>query len=139
MQPFIYWDIGTRFDLWQLKLLRFSFTKAFPKPLPMCACGQNKSTGDRSALLIFQRMEAIEQFKSFRNEFSKALKMIDEEGVITIEPSGGLSSFLADQKVTSWYRWNAFWISTGKTTGSALCGFMHRYAEANGMAYGEKP
>ena len=46
--------------------------KAFPKTIADVRLRQNKSTGDRSALLIFQRMEAIEQFKSFRNEFSKS-------------------------------------------------------------------
>ena len=45
------------------------FYEGIPETIADVRLRQNKSTGDRSALLIFQRMEAIEQFKSFRNEF----------------------------------------------------------------------
>jgi photosystem II Psb28-2 protein len=75
-------------NLWQLTSPTVQFYEGIPETISDVRLRQNTSTGDRSALLIFERMEAIEQFKSFRNEFSKALKMIDEEGVITIEPSG---------------------------------------------------
>jgi photosystem II Psb28-2 protein len=49
---------------------------------------QDQSTGDRIVLLLFEQLKAIEQFQSFRSRFSKALKLTDSEGVITIEPSG---------------------------------------------------
>lgn len=97
---------------------------------------QDRATGDRLVLLIFERLEAIEQFKSFRNRFSKALKLTDSEGVIAIEPTGVKFIFggpegddlkqvectLAIDREDHWERFMRF---------------MHRYADANGMAYGE--
>jgi photosystem II Psb28-2 protein len=47
---------------------------------------RNLDTGDRTVLLLFKQLKAIEKFQSFRSQFSKALKLIDEEGTITIEP-----------------------------------------------------
>ena len=49
---------------------------------------RHPATGDRSILLIFNQLRAIEAFQSFRSQFAKALKLVDEEGTITIEPSG---------------------------------------------------
>lgn len=114
------------------------FYEGIPETISDVRLRQNKSTGDRSALLIFEKMEAIEQFKSFRNEFSKALKMIDEEGVITIEPSGVKFIFggpegddLVRVECTLDIDRDDHW--------DRFMRFMHRYAEANGMAYGENP
>lgn len=97
---------------------------------------RDRTTGDRLVLLIFERLQAIEQFQSFRSRFSKALKLTDSEGVITIEPSGVKFIFtgpegddlkqvectLAIDREDHWDRFMRF---------------MHRYADANGMAYGE--
>lgn len=114
------------------------FYEGIPETISNVRLRQNQSTGDRSMLLIFERMEAIEQFKSFRNEFSKALKLIDEEGMITIEPSGVKFIFggpegddLVQVECTLEVDREDHW--------ERLMRFMHRYAEANGMAYGEKP
>lgn len=114
------------------------FYEGIPETISDVRLRQNQSTGDRSALLIFERMEAIEQFKSFRNEFSKALKMIDEEGVITIEPSGVKFIFggpegddLMRVECTLDIDQDDHW--------DRFMRFMHRYAQANGMAYGENP
>lgn len=97
---------------------------------------RNEATGDRVAVLLFERMQAIEAFQSFRSQFSKALRLTDSEGVITIEPSGVKFIFggpegddlkqvectLEIDRDDHWQRFMAF---------------MKRYAEANGMAYGE--
>ena len=99
---------------------------------------RDRSTGDRLVLLIFERLKAIEEFQSFRSRFSKALKLTDSEGIITIEPSGVKFIFggpegddlrqvectLAIDRDDHWERFMRF---------------MHRYADANGLAYGESP
>ncbi|MEL7316291.1 MAG: photosystem II reaction center protein Psb28 [Cyanobacteria bacterium J06559_3] len=99
---------------------------------------RDRATGDRIARLVFERLKAIEQFQSFRSRFSKALKLTDSEGVITIEPSGVKFIFggpegddlkqvectLAIDRDDHWERFMRF---------------MHRYADANGLAYGESP
>lgn len=99
---------------------------------------RDEATGDRLIVLIFERLKAIEQFQSFRSRFSKALKLTDDEGIITIEPTGVKFIFtgpegddlkqvectLAIDREDHWERFMRF---------------MHRYADANGMAYGESP
>jgi len=114
------------------------FYEGIPETIADVRLRQNKSTGDRSALLIFQRMEAIEQFKSFRNEFSKALKMIDEEGVITIEPSG-VKFIFGGPEGDELVQVECILDIDREDHWERFMRFMHRYAEANGMAYGEKP
>lgn len=97
---------------------------------------RHPDTGDRTVLLTFKQLKAIESFRSFRNEFSKALKLVDEEGTITIEPSGirfifggpdgdDLDRVECTLTIDREDHWDRF------------MRFMHRYAQANGMAYGE--
>jgi photosystem II Psb28-2 protein len=97
---------------------------------------RNRSSGARTVLMIFRKLKAIEQFNSFRSRFSKGMKLIDSEGEITVEPSsvkvifGGpdgddlerVECTLAIDQEDHWER---------------FLRFMNRYAEANGMAYGE--
>ena len=99
---------------------------------------QDKATGDRVVLLLFEQLKAIEQFQSFRSRFSKALKLTDSEGIITIEPSGVKFIFggpegddLKQVECTLTIDREDYW--------ERFMRFMHRYAEANGMAYGETP
>lgn len=112
------------------------FFDGIPEEISNVSLRQDSNTGDRIVLLLFERLQAIEQFRSFRSRFSKALKLTDSEGVIEIEPSGVKFIFsgpegddlkqvectLAIDRPDHWERFMRF---------------MHRYAEANGMAYGE--
>lgn len=97
---------------------------------------QDKATGARVVLLLFEQLKAIEQFRSFRSRFSKAFKLTDSEGVITIEPSGVKFIFagpegddLKQVECTLTIDREDYW--------ERFMRFMNRYAEANGMAYGE--
>lgn len=99
---------------------------------------RNADTGERTVLLLSKQLKAIEAFQSFRSQFSKALKLTDEEGVITIEPSGIRFIFGGDDgddlervECTLTIDRDDYW--------DRFMRFMHRYAEANGMAYGERP
>jgi photosystem II Psb28-2 protein len=114
------------------------FYEGIPETISDVRLRQNTSTGDRSALLIFEKMEAIEQFKSFRNEFSKALKMTDEEGVITIEPSG-VKFIFGGPEGDDLIRVECILDIDRQDHWERFMRFMHRYAEANDMAYGENP
>ncbi|HEY9762341.1 MAG TPA: photosystem II reaction center protein Psb28 [Trichocoleus sp.] len=112
------------------------FYEGIPEEISNVSLRRDRSTGVWRAVLFFERMEAIEQFKSFRNRFSKALKLTDEEGVITIEPSGIRFIFggpegddLKQVECTLEVDREDHW--------ERLMRFMHRYAEANGMAYGK--
>ncbi|MEB3232886.1 MAG: photosystem II reaction center protein Psb28 [Leptolyngbyaceae bacterium] len=97
---------------------------------------QDRSNGDRIVLLRFKRLKSIEQFKSYTNRFSKALRLSDDEGKIEVQPDGikfifggpegddlrGVECKFAIQQEDHWNRFMRF---------------MQRYADANGMAYGE--
>ncbi|HEY9736723.1 MAG TPA: photosystem II reaction center protein Psb28 [Trichocoleus sp.] len=113
------------------------FYEGIPEAISNISLRRDKSTGVRRIVLFFERMEAIEQFKSFRSRFSKALKLTDEEGVITIEPLGIRFIFggpegddLKQVECTLEIDRDDHW--------ERLMRFLHRYAEANGMAYGER-
>lgn len=112
------------------------FFEGIPEDLSDVSLRRNQTTGVRSVLMVFKELDAIERFRSYTNRFAKALLLTDAEGKIEIEPSsvkfifGGPEGnhlervecrFEIDQEA----HWERF------------MRFMHRYAEANGMAYGE--
>lgn len=112
------------------------FFDGIPEEISDVRLRRDQATGARSVLLLFERLEAIEQFKSFRNRFSKALKLTDSEGVITIEPTGVKFIFagpegddLRQVECTLTIDREDYW--------ERFMRFMHRYADANGMTYGE--
>ncbi|NEQ97205.1 MAG: photosystem II reaction center protein Psb28 [Cyanothece sp. SIO2G6] len=98
---------------------------------------RDRSNGDRIVILRFKRLKSIEQLRSYTNRFSKALRLSDEEGNIEVQPDGvkfifggadgddlrGVECKFAIQQEEHWDRFMRF---------------MQRYAEANGMAYGER-
>lgn len=112
------------------------FYDGIPEEISNVSLRQDKATGARVVLLLFERLQAIEEFQSFRSRFSKALKLTDSEGVITIEPSGVKFIFggpegddLKQVECTLTIDREDYW--------ERFMRFMNRYAEANGMAYGE--
>lgn len=99
---------------------------------------RDRATGDHVAVLTFERLEAVEAFQSFRSRFSKALRLTDSEGGITIEPSGLRFIFggpegddLKQVECTLTIDRDDHW--------ERFMRFMHRYADANGMAYDDSP
>jgi len=112
------------------------FYEGIPEEISNVSLRRDRATGDRIVVLLFERLKAIEQFQSFRSRFSKALKLTDSEGVITIEPTGVKFIFggpegddLRQVECTLAIDQEAHW--------ERFMRFMHRYADANGMAYGE--
>lgn len=97
---------------------------------------RHPATGDRSILLVFRQLRAIEAFQSFRSQFAKALKLVDEEGTITIEPSG-IRFIFGGPDGDDLERVECTLTLDRQDHWNRLMRFMHRYADANGMAYGE--
>ncbi|TVP64472.1 MAG: photosystem II reaction center protein Psb28 [Leptolyngbya sp. LCM1.Bin17] len=114
------------------------FYEGIPETISNVSLRHNPRTGDRQVVLTFERMEAIEQFKSFRNQFSKALKLIDEEGTITIEPEG-IRFIFGGPEGDELVRVECTLVIDRDDHWQRFMEFMHRYAEANGLAYGEPP
>jgi photosystem II Psb28-2 protein len=97
---------------------------------------RDRRTGVHVALLTFNQLKSIEQFNSYRKRFSQSLKLTDSEGQILMQPSSVQFVFGGDDgddlkrveckiEIDQDDHWQRF------------MRFMHRYAESNGMAYGE--
>ncbi|HEY9801382.1 MAG TPA: photosystem II reaction center protein Psb28 [Leptolyngbyaceae cyanobacterium] len=94
-------------------------------------------TGKRIVMMKFAQLKAIEGFNSFTKQSLNSLLLTDEEGEINVTPSSTRFIFGGDEgdelqgveckfEVERDDHWERF------------MRFMHRYAEANGMEYGEK-
>ena len=112
------------------------FFAGIPEELSNVSLRRSRNTGLRSVLMTFQRLQALEKFNSFRKTFAKSLRFSDVEGEISVTPSdikfifGGpegdeLKRVECKFAIEQDDRWERF------------MRFMNRYAEANGMAYGE--
>jgi photosystem II Psb28-2 protein len=113
------------------------FYDGVPEELVGISLRRNRNTGTRIMVLSFSQLQAIERFKSFTQKFNKALKMTDVEGVITIEPSSIQFVFGGDEG-DEIQRVECKLEVDREDHWERLMRFMHRYAEANGMEYGEK-
>ncbi len=99
---------------------------------------RDRGTGDRTMLLTFRRLRAIEQFQSFRSRFAKALKLVDEEGTIAIEPED-IRFIFGGPEGDDLQRVECSLVIDRDDHWDRLMRFMERYAQANSMAYGESP
>lgn len=107
-----------------------------PEELSGVSLRQGKTTGKRSAVLIFEKLESLEHFRSYWKRSANAVHLIDEEGEILIEPTGvrllyggpegeDLRRVECKLEINQDDRWERF------------MRFMNRYAESNEMVYGE--
>jgi photosystem II Psb28-2 protein len=98
---------------------------------------RGKDTGKRSVLLVFKSLKALEKFQSFTQQTYGDLRLIDEEGTISVQPTGIKFIYGGDEgddikrvecpfEVLDDQQWER------------VMRFLHRYAEANGMGYEEK-
>lgn len=97
---------------------------------------RGKTSGTRSAVLIFDKLESLDHFRSYWKRSANAVHLIDEEGEMVIEPSGvrliyggpegeDLRRVECKLEINQNDHWERF------------MRFMNRYAEANEMVYGE--
>ena len=112
------------------------FFEGISEDLSDVSLRRNQSTGVRSILLTFKTLKSLERFQSYTKRFNKALLLSDEEGDISIEPSsvkfifgGPEGDDLQQVKCKLEIDRDEHW--------ERLMRFLHRYAEANGMVYGE--
>ncbi|MBD2071071.1 photosystem II reaction center protein Psb28 [Leptolyngbya sp. FACHB-671] len=112
------------------------FFEGVPETLSDVSLRKNRTSGIRSVLLVFQELKSLERFRSYTKRFTNSVRLTDEEGEINIEPSsvqfvfGGpegddLKRVECKFEIDREDHWERF------------MRFMHRYAEANGMVYGE--
>ncbi len=97
---------------------------------------KNRSSAVRSVLMSFNSLKALDQFNSFTKKFSNSLVLTDEEGVINVEPSS-VKFVFSGPEGDDLERVNCTFEIEREDQWERFMRFMNRYAEANGMAYGE--
>ncbi len=105
-----------------------------PEELDNVKLRRSKTSGTRNVLFIFKRLNSLERFKSFTQQTYGDLRLTDEEGIISIQPSSTKFIFGGDEgddllrvecgfEIEPDDHWERF------------IRFMNRYAESNGMGY----
>lgn len=97
---------------------------------------RDKQTGDRIVLMSFERLNAIERFQSYTSRFSQALRLTDSEGRIEVQPDS-VQFVFGGPEGDDLQRVECKFAVTQDEHWERFMRFMHRYADANGMAYGE--
>lgn len=97
---------------------------------------RDRSTGVRTVLLTFRVLKSIERFRSYTSRFANALLLTDAEGKISIEPSS-IQFIFAGPEGDDLQRVECKLEIDQDEHWQRFMRFMRRYAEANGMVYGE--
>ncbi|MBD2021630.1 photosystem II reaction center protein Psb28 [Leptolyngbya sp. FACHB-36] len=115
---------------------RIQFFDGIPEALSDVSLRRNRQSGLRTVLMTFTELRSIERFNSFRNRFSRGLKLIDTEGEISVEPSS-VKFFFSGPEGDEFERMECRFEIDRDDHWERFMRFMNRYAEANGMEYGE--
>lgn len=98
---------------------------------------QNKKTNIYSVVFFFNKLKALEKFQSFTTKTYGDLRLIDEEGTISVTPSDTKFIFGGDDgddlkqvQCTFEIHQEEHWVR--------FMGFMERYARGNGMEFNKK-
>ncbi|MDX2096966.1 MAG: photosystem II reaction center protein Psb28 [Leptolyngbyaceae cyanobacterium bins.59] len=117
-------------------LVTIEFFENIPETIADVSLRRNRATGERSVVLIFKELRSIEKFNSFRNRFAGALKLADEEGIITVTPDS-VKFYFSGPEGDDFDKLECQFAISQDSDFERFMRFMHRYADANGMAYGE--
>lgn len=112
------------------------FFEGLPEELSNVSLRRSKTSGARSVVMTFNSLKAIERFNSFRKKFSNSMQLTDEEGVISVEPSG-VQFIFSGPEGDDLERVECKFEIEQEDHWERFMRFMHRYAEANGMGYSE--
>ena len=110
--------------------------KDIPEDISNVSLRRDVSTGAHIAVMEFESLASIEHFLSFRKSSANALHLLDSEGEILIEPSG-VKLFYGGEDGEDLKRVECKLEIDQDEHWERFMRFMHRYADANGMAYGE--
>ncbi|MBF2097546.1 MAG: photosystem II reaction center protein Psb28 [Gloeomargaritaceae cyanobacterium C42_A2020_066] len=95
---------------------------------------QDRATGMRAVQMSFTQLRAIEGLNSFTRTSFNRLKLTDEEGEISIQPSGSRLITGGDDG-GEFKRLEVTFEVTLEEHWERVMRFLERYAQANGMAY----
>lgn len=112
------------------------FFEGLSEELSNVSLRKNPNSGIRSVLMSFKSLKALEKFNSFTKKFSNSLNLSDQEGVISVEPSS-VKFIFSGPEGDDLERVDCKFEIEQEDQWERFMRFMNRYAEANGMAYGE--
>lgn len=112
------------------------FFEGIREELNAVSLRRNRSTGTRIVLMTFKQLKSIERFNSYRNRFANALRLTDSEGEISVTPSG-VKFIFGGPEGDELERVECRFEIDQEDHWQRFTRFMERYAEANGMEYGE--
>jgi photosystem II Psb28-2 protein len=107
-----------------------------PEELSGVSFRRTKSSNQHCAILKFEKLASLQHFLSFRASSSNAVHLIDEEGEILATPSG-IQFFYGGPEGEDLKRVECKLEIDQSDHWERFMRFMHRYAEANDMIYGE--
>jgi len=99
---------------------------------------RSKASGVRNVLMVFEKLNALDRFNSFTQRFAKGLRLRDEEGEITIQPDS-VQFIYSGAEGDDLERVECKFDILREDHWERFMRFMERYAEANGMVYGDTP
>ncbi|MBD2464047.1 photosystem II reaction center protein Psb28 [Oscillatoria sp. FACHB-1407] len=113
------------------------FFEGIPEELSDVSLRRNRSTGVRSVLLTFKQLKSIERFNSYTKRFAQGLRLVDSEGEISVEPDS-VQFVFGGPEGDELVRVECKFEIQREDHWERFVRFMNRYAEANGMEYGER-
>jgi photosystem II Psb28-2 protein len=107
-----------------------------PEELSGVSLRRDRATGSHVAVLQFESLASLDHFRSFRKRSRNAIHLLDEEGEVLIEPSG-IQLFFGGFEGDELKRVECKLEIDRDDHWERFMRFMHRYADANNLAYGE--
>lgn len=112
------------------------FFEGISEELSDVSLRRNRSSGVRSVMMMFKQLKATEKFNSFTKRFSNSMRLIDSEGTISVEPNS-VKFIFSGPEGDELERVECKFEIDNQDHWERFMRFMNRYAEANGMEYGE--
>ena len=113
------------------------FFQGVPENLSGVSLRRNKNTGVLIVLMVFESLNALEKFNSFTKGSAQNLRLMDSEGEILVNPSS-LKMIFGGDDGDELKRVECSFEIEREDHWERFTRFMERYAEANGMEYGER-
>jgi len=107
-----------------------------PEELSGVSLKRGKTSGKRSAILMFEKLASLENFRSYWKRSANVVHLIDEEGEMLVEPTG-VKLFYGGPEGEDLQRVECKLEIDQDDHWERFMRFMNRYAEANDMVYGE--
>lgn len=113
------------------------FFSGIPETLSHVSLRRNRSTGIHSVRFSFATLKGVQGATSFTQSSFNHLRLIDEEGTIEVYPNS-TKLFWGGDDADELARFDLTFELADPAHWARFMRFMHRYAEANGLEFGDR-